>query len=159
MHPHYRAGYHQAVVDLAAMTTTDTRAEARAALAAWDESGSYEAVIYGDDTKALKLAAALRALLDEHDALVREMHQRELHHFEVEKLLTEAGINPDEPVSTEDIRETLAAVLSIYWHGNGGGKPWEADYKQADAILARFHVTPKSDMLEKTPAPNERKHQ
>jgi len=84
------------------MTTTDTRTEARAALAAWDEVSPY----YGPTLH--RLATALRNLLDEHDALVREMHQRELHHFEAEKLLTEAGINPDEPVPTEDWEYTTA---------------------------------------------------
>lgn len=38
----------------------------------------------------------LAALVVEHETLTTEMHQRELHHFETEKLLTEAGIDPDE---------------------------------------------------------------
>ncbi len=41
------------------------------------------------------LMNALEALVTEHRRLLAEMHQRELHHFETEKLLTEAGIDPD----------------------------------------------------------------
>lgn len=48
------------------------------------------------DMLALKEAgASLDALIAEHEATVREMHARELHHFETEKLLTEQGIDPD----------------------------------------------------------------
>lgn len=32
---------------------------------------------------------AFDALIADHEALLREMHQRELHHFETEKALTE----------------------------------------------------------------------
>jgi hypothetical protein len=41
------------------------------------------------------LSAVLEALITEHERLLSEMHQRELHHFETEQLLVRAGIDPD----------------------------------------------------------------
>lgn len=46
-----------------------------------------------------RLAHAIADLLAEHDALIAEMNQRELHHFEVEQLLTKHGIDPDAGVN------------------------------------------------------------
>lgn len=40
-------------------------------------------------------AKRMRRLTDRLEATIKEMHARELHHFETEKLLTEAGIDPD----------------------------------------------------------------
>ena len=66
---------------------------ARAVLARHESQNAYDPFHYPlTDHRYV----ALRALIAEHEALIREMHQRELHHFEVEKLLTEAGIDPDD---------------------------------------------------------------
>ena len=40
-------------------------------------------------------AVMLSRLVDAVEMLTREMHSRELHHFETEKMLVEAGIDPD----------------------------------------------------------------
>lgn len=40
-------------------------------------------------------AKLIADLADALEAVQREMHARELHHFETEKLLVEAGIDPD----------------------------------------------------------------
>lgn len=82
---------------------TDSIEDARAALEGvmeLDATSEYRVVVRDNHVSVLtahevELRNAIRALIAAHEELLAEMHQRELHHFETEKLLTEAGIDPD----------------------------------------------------------------
>lgn len=60
----------------------------------------------------LGIIAELNAALKAAHA---EMHARELHHFETEKLLTEAGIDPDAAhAEPDDDRQYIISLLTPY---------------------------------------------
>lgn len=82
--------------------------DARAALAEWVE----HLTDAPSQSRSDRMAAALRALIAEHERLTAEMHQRELHHFETEKMLVEAGIDPDAAPPTDDEFDALEDLIT-----------------------------------------------
>lgn len=115
--------------------------DASAALAAWEGTGI-------DSAWALRrvtaMEEALRALIAEYERLTSEMHQRELHHFETEQMLAQAGLEPDASPPTDDEREALALIVKRIAHKFGGpsmaefenAPPIRKHYATAEAIIA-----------------------
>lgn len=60
---------------------------------------------------SFQVHVVLDALLAEHERLTAEMHRRELHHFETEQILVQAGIDPDAAPPTDNEREALVRIL------------------------------------------------
>lgn len=84
------------------------------------------------DMLALKEAgAALDTLIAEHESLTAEMHQRELHHFEMEQIMTAAGIDPDAPTApiTDEMVEAAGRVMYSHWD------EWEGDDQGQRALM------------------------
>jgi hypothetical protein len=82
------------------------------------------------------LAEQQAPLVEENRRLIAEMHQRELHHFETERLLTEAGIDPDTATTppTDDDRTVLARVVGSAVYGDRDDLSRAT--KAADEVLA-----------------------
>lgn len=80
------------------MTALDAAREARARFD--------NAEMPWDDAPVI-LRNALEALIAEHETVVREMHQRELHHFETEQLLTTSFIINAAATRVPDGRELV----------------------------------------------------
>ncbi|WP_308491046.1 hypothetical protein [Microbacterium terrisoli] len=98
--------------------------QAEAVLAAFDDPESRWQPNEAD------LALTVRDLLAEHKRVLAEMHQRELHHFETEQMLTEAGIDVDSSVEEKPACETFAWVGQPFTHCDDCGRPyWEHTYE------------------------------
>jgi len=84
-----------------------------------------------------RAADVIEALVEERDELKREMHARELHHFESEKLPIDAGIDPDAAVATPQDTEWEYGWRCFF--DNGEEYEWlacasreEAEYQAAE---------------------------
>jgi len=136
---------------------------------------------------AVELAAALRALLDypapaeepETGDAIYVIRSAEGPRYTEGARPSQADVQRDigallraaeKPVPTEDVRKALRGALGdVLCNAMNFPEKVQSRILGQDmrplmdattgAILARFHVTPKSDMLDKTPAPNERKYQ
>jgi hypothetical protein len=108
------------------------------------------------------LVDALTALLAEHKRVLAEMHQRELHHFETEQMLTEAGIDLDAEQSATSTdqderlrREFEYRIRTAVAFGIGRGKPDDDMSRQqkADWIQHEIDAAMKSNaVVVRTPA-------
>lgn len=75
--------------------------------AARERVSEYEQVRIADASGIVgELLDLLAATTDRLEATTREMHARELHHFESEKRMVEAGLDPDTGVRNPPIPET-----------------------------------------------------
>jgi hypothetical protein len=90
----------------------------------------YERTYVAGNDAGFGVYQALNALLAEHKRVLAEMHQRELHHFETEQMLTEAGIDVDSSVEEKPACETFAWVGQPFTHCDDCGRPyWEHTYE------------------------------